>query len=200
MLNILTSSKRRPIKIESDRGTEFYNSIFQNFLKVKNKQHYSRFTDNGPSIAERVIETIRNLLKKPVFLAGNFDWVSELPFVFEKFNNTFHSSSKMKPINASKKVNEKKVFSSHQGKRKKHNPRFQLGQLVRTAGIKKVFNQGDTTNWSYRLYTITEVIHDIISSYRVNYLPERYNENLFRSTNFTPEKNSQIKEKLKPIQ
>ena len=33
--NILTTSKRKPFKIESDRGTEFYNSIFQKFLKSK---------------------------------------------------------------------------------------------------------------------------------------------------------------------
>ena len=29
--NILIKSKRRPLKIESDRGSEFYNSIFQIF-------------------------------------------------------------------------------------------------------------------------------------------------------------------------
>ena len=28
--NIITTSKRKPLKLESDRGTEFYNSIFQN--------------------------------------------------------------------------------------------------------------------------------------------------------------------------
>ena len=58
--NILSTSKRKPLKIESDRGTEFYNKIFQNFLKIKNIHHYSRFTDKGPSIAERVIRTVRN--------------------------------------------------------------------------------------------------------------------------------------------
>ena len=67
--NILTTSERKPLKIESDRGTEFYNSIFQNFLKLKNVKHYSHFFDKGPSIAERVIRTIRNLLKKPIFLS-----------------------------------------------------------------------------------------------------------------------------------
>ena len=65
--NTLTKSKRKPLKIESDRGAEFYNSIFQNFLKSKNIHHYSRFTDKGPSIAERVIRTIRNLLKSLYF-------------------------------------------------------------------------------------------------------------------------------------
>ena len=76
--NTLAKSKREPLKIESDRGSEFYNSIFQNFLKSENTQHYSRFTDKGPSIAERLIRTLRNLLKKPVFEKGKADWLSEL--------------------------------------------------------------------------------------------------------------------------
>ena len=45
--NILTTSKRKPVKLKSDRGTEFYNSNFRNFLKLKNIQHYSRYTDKG---------------------------------------------------------------------------------------------------------------------------------------------------------
>ena len=102
--NILTTSKRKPLKIESDRGTEFYNSMFQNLLKSKNFQHYSQFTDKGSSIAERVIRTIRNLLKKPVFEKGNADWLSELPSVIKQYKNTIHSSTKMKPIDASIKI------------------------------------------------------------------------------------------------
>ena len=82
--NILTTSKRKPLKIESDRGAEFYNSIFQNFLKIKNIQHYSRYTDKGPSIAERVIRTVRNLWEKPVFEKRKADWLSELPSVIKQ--------------------------------------------------------------------------------------------------------------------
>ena len=51
---------------------------------------------------------------------------------------------------------------------KTNNPRFQLGQLVRAAGIKRVFSNGDSTNCSYEFYTITEVIHDTMPSYRNN--------------------------------
>ena len=65
--NLLTTSKRKPLKIESDRATELYNSICQNFLKSKDKHHFSLSTDKGPSIAERVIRTIRSLIKKPIF-------------------------------------------------------------------------------------------------------------------------------------
>ena len=169
---ILTTSKRKPLKIESDRGTDFYNGIFQNFLKSKNIHHYSRLTDKGPSIAERVIRTLRNLLKRPLFLAGNADWLSELPSVVEQYNNTIHRSTKMTPNQASKKSNEREVYSNLQNKRRKLNPKLKLGQLVRTADIKRVFSKGDSTNYSYKLYTITEVIHDSVPSYIINFLPE----------------------------
>ena len=102
--NILKTSKRRFLKIESDRGSEWYNSIFHKFLKVKNIHHYSRFTDGGPSIVERVIRSIRNLMKKPVFEKGNADWLSELPSVVKKYNNTIHHSIKITPIQASEKI------------------------------------------------------------------------------------------------
>ena len=198
--NILTESKRKPIKIESDRGSEFYNSIFQNFLKNKNIHHYSRFTDKGPSIAERVIRTVRNLLKKPVFEKGKADWLSELPSVIKKYNNTIHHSTKMTPIQASKKINEKLVLSNLRDDRVKRQPKFKLGDLVRTADIKRVFSKGDSTNWSYKLYTITEVIHDIIPSYRIGYLPERYNEILLIPTKLSLEQNNQVMKNLNLIQ
>ena len=198
--NIITISKRKPNKLESDRGTEFYNSIFQNFLKSKNIHHYSRFTDKGPSIAERVIRTIRNLLKKPVFEKGNAYWLSELPSVIKQYNNTIHHSTKMTPIQASKKSNQKLVYNNLRDDRVKRQPKFKLGQLVRTADIKRVFSKGDSTNYSYKLYTITEVIHDTIPSYRIDYLPERYNQNLLLPSKLTLDENNQIMKKLNLIQ
>ena len=112
--NNLTTSKRSPIKSESDRGSEWYDSIFKKFLKRKNIQNYSRFTDKGPSIAERVIRTVRNLFKKPLFEKGNANWIFELPSVIKQYNKNIHSSVKMTPIEASKKTNEKKVYSNLQ--------------------------------------------------------------------------------------
>ena len=198
--NILTKSKRKPLKIESDRGSEYYNSIFKNFLKSKNIHHYSRFTDKGPSIAERVIRTVRSLLKKPVFEKGRADWLSELPSVIKQYNNTIHHSIKMTPIQASKKSNQKLVYNNLKDDREVRKPKFKLGQFVRTADIKRVFSKGDSTNYSYKLYTITEIIHDTIPSYRIDYLPERYNENLLLPSKLTLEENNQIMKKLNLIQ
>ena len=168
-------------------------------MKSKNIQHYSRYTDKGPSIAERVIRTVRNLLKKPVFEKGNADWISELPSIVKQYNNTFHHSTKMTPIQASKKSNEKIVYSNLQDKRVKQKPKYKLGQLVRTADIKKVFSKGDSTNYSYKLYKITEVTHDTIPSYRFDYLLERYNQNLLLTTKLTLEQNNKIMKDLNAI-
>ena len=106
----------------------------------------------------------------------------------------------MTPIQASKKVNEKEVFSNLRDDRVKRQPKFKLGQLVRTADIKKVFSKSDSTNYSYKLYTITEVIHDTIPSYRINYLPERYNENLLLPTKPSLDENNHVMKKLNLFQ
>ena len=198
--NFSTTSKRKPLKVESDLGLQWYNSIFQNLLKGKNFQHYSKFTDKGPSIAEKVLRSIRNLLKKPVFLAGNADWLSELPTVIKHYNYTIHHSIKISPVEASKTINETEVYSNLEDKRKIRKPKFKLGQLVRTNDIKRVFSRRDSINYSYKLYTITGVIHDTIPSYRLNYLHERYKESLLLPTKLSFEQNNQVMKELKIFQ
>ena len=43
---------------------------------------------------------------------------------------------------------------------------------------------------------MTEVIHDTIPSYRIDYLPERYKENLLLPTKLTLEENNQVMKEL----
>ena len=63
-----------------------------------------------------------------------------------------------------------------QDRRVKQKPKYKLGDWLRTSDIKRVFSKGDSTNWSYKLYKITELIHDTIPSFRIIYLAERSNE------------------------
>ena len=170
---IIKSSNRKPNLFETDDGKEYVNEIFNEFLNNKNIKRYSRYTDKGAVIAERLNKTVRNLIKKPVFEKGRANWLSELPSIIKQYNNTIHNSIKMAPIQASKKSNERKVYSNLQDKREKQTQKYKLAQLVRTADIKRVFTKGDSTKYSYNLYTITEILHDTIPSYRINYLHER---------------------------
>ena len=104
--NILTNSKRKPNLIETDRGKEFYNNIFQDFLNKNDIKLYSRNTSLGAVSAERFNRTIRDLLKKIVFEQGDGNWTDVLPTITKQYNNKVHSSTKLSPKDASLKKNE----------------------------------------------------------------------------------------------
>ena len=103
----------------------------------------------------------------------------------------------MSPIQASLKKNEGFVYKNLIDKRNKIKPKFQRNDLVRVADLKRTFSKGDTTNWSYKLYKITEIINDTIPSYKINNLPERYNESLIKKTNSTLKENNSVMKKLR---
>ena len=195
--NILICSKRKPNLIETDRAKEFYNNIFQDFLNKNNIKLYSRNSSYGAVFAERINRTTRDLLKKTVFEQGDAKWIDVLPTITKQYNNRTHSSTKLTPIQASLKKNEGYVYKNLLDKRKKVKPKYEIGDLVRTADIKKMFSKSDTTNWSYKLYKITEIINDTIPAYKINNLPERYNESLLKKTELTMKENDNVMKKLR---
>ena len=192
----MISSKRKPNLIESDRGKEFYNNIFQDFLNKNNIKLYSRNSSYVAVFAERFNRTIRDLLKKIVFEHGDANWIDILPTITKQYNNRLHSSTKLTPIQASLKENERFVYRNLLDKRKKIQPKFQINNFVRVADLKKTFSKGDTTNWSYKIYKITEIINNTIPSYRIDNLPERYKESLLKKTDLTLKQNKDVMKKL----
>ena len=103
---IIITSKRKPNLIETDRGKEFYNNIFQDFLNKNDIKLYSRNSSYGAVFAERFNRTIRALLKKIVFENGDANWIDVLPTITKQYNNRMHSSTKLSPIQGSLKKNE----------------------------------------------------------------------------------------------
>ena len=190
--NIIISSKRKPNLIETDRGKEFYNNIFQDFLNKNNIKLYSRNSSYGAVFAERFNRTIRDLLKKIVFEHGDAKWIDILPTITNQYNNRIHSSTKLSPKDASLKKNEGFVYKNLLDNRKKVKPKFQINDLVRVADLKKTFSKGDTTNWSYILYKIKEIINDTIPSYKIDNLSERYKESLLKKTELTLKQNKDV--------
>ena len=195
--NTLINSKRKPNLIESDRGREFYNNIFQDFLKKNNIKLYSRNSSLGAVFAEKFNRTVRDLVKKIVFEQGDGKWIDILPKITKQYNNRIHSSTKLTPIQASLKKNEGYVYKNLLDKRKKKKPKYEIADLVRTADLKKTFSKSDTTNWSDKLYKITEIVNDTIPSYKNNNLQERYNESLLKKADLTLKENNSVMKKLR---
>ena len=102
----------------------------------------------------------------------------------------------MTPIQASLKKNEVYVYKNLLDKRNKIKPKYEIGDLVRTADLKKTFSKGDTTNWSYKLYKITEIVNDTFPSYHIDNLPERYNGALLEKTELSMKEKDSVMKKL----
>ena len=72
--NILISSKRKPNLIETDRGKEFYNNIFQDFLNKNNIKLYSRNSSYGAVLQKDLIVLseifLRRLFSNKVMAIG----------------------------------------------------------------------------------------------------------------------------------
>ena len=156
--------------------------FFQNLPNNNQIKHYCRNTSLGGIFAERLNRTIRDLLKGPVFETGDGNWIDILLTITKQYNNLVHSLTKFTPIQASLKKNEVFVFQILLDKRKRIKPKFQVNDLVRTVDLKKTFTKSDTTNWSYILYKITVIINETIPAYKLDTLPERYNEVLLKQT------------------
>ena len=106
----------------------------------------------------------------------------------------------MTPIHAFQKSKEKEVYSNLKDIREVRKPNFNIGELVRTAYNKNVFSKGDSKNYSYKLYTKTEILHNTIPSFRLNYLTERYNEITLLPTELSLEENNKDMKKPNLIQ
>ena len=168
--------KRKPNVIEIDRGKEFYNSIFQNFLNKNSIKHHTGISSLGAVFAERFNRTYRYILKRQISENGESNCIDVLSVITKQYNNRLHSSTKLPPIQASLKKNEGYVYQRLLDKRKKIKPKHKIGDLVRRTNLKRIYSQGDMTNWSYNLYEITENIDDTIPCYKIDQLTERYNE------------------------
>ena len=60
----IISKGRKPNKIWTHQGTEFYNNSFKDFLKMNNFQMYSTFNEGESVVPERFIRTFKNKIFK----------------------------------------------------------------------------------------------------------------------------------------
>ena len=91
-------SNRKPNKIWVDQGGEFYNNVFEKWLLDNGINMYSTYNEGKSVVAERFIRTLKNKLYKHMTATGKNVYYNVLDDVVNKYNNTRHSTIKMKPI------------------------------------------------------------------------------------------------------
>ena len=147
--------KRKPEKLWTDKGTEFKNKNVKKLIEI-----YSTENEEKSSIAERWIRTMKEKMFKYFTDNNTYKYIDVLPDLVEDYNNTVHSSTKLTPIDASKKKNELTVWRNlypDRYKTSRLNPKFSVGDEVRITKKKKDFEKGYTTRWTEEIFTIKEI-------------------------------------------
>lgn len=144
----------RPNKVETDGGTEFYNTHFKDLLRRLNIQLYSISSDRKCSIVERVNRTLKTRMYRLFTARGSRVWYNILDSLVDGYNNSRHRSIKMCP-NEVNNENEAVVRATlYPTIPTRKPPKLKMNDLVRITRIKSVFQKGYEQGWSYEVFKI----------------------------------------------
>ena len=149
---LIETSKRKPEKVWSDRGKEFYNKTFLDFLKQNEIQIYSTHSDLKAVFVERFNRTLLDLIKEPMYIEGKACWLNHINSALDKYNNRVHTTTRMTPFEASNKPIDPPTFVN-----KPKQPKFQVGDYVRVPDKRNIYSKGYTTNWNRELFKIQKI-------------------------------------------
>ena len=122
---------------------------------------YSTYNEGKSVVAERFIRTLKNTLHKNMTATGKNVCYDVLDDVVNKYNNTKHSTIKMKPIDVG---DNKRVYIDEHNKK---SARFNVGDRVRISKFKNRFAKGYTPNWSSEIFIVDKINDTVPYTYNL---------------------------------
>ena len=124
---------------------------------------YSANNKGKSVIAERFIRTLKNKIYKYMTSISKNVYIDKLDDIIKKYNNTYHTSIKMKPVDVKdntyidfkKEVNDKDL-------------KFKIGDHVRISKYKNIFAKGYMLNWSEDIFIISKIKNTVPWTYVLN--------------------------------
>ena len=145
----------RPKLIQADQGTEFFNRDVKRMLEAFGPKLYHTYTDKKAAIVERVQRTLRGRLGRLFTKQGNFKWIDKIDDIVTAYNNTHHSSIKMKPADVDEEHIANIFFNSLPNLKK--TIKFSNGDSVRILIKKNQFAKEFEKSWSEEIFKIKRI-------------------------------------------
>jgi hypothetical protein len=141
----------KPKQLYHDNEGSF-NSIL--FIRLCNENNIKQIvTSTPPQFAERAIQTVKNMIHKRLdgLELSKEQWVDMLPSIINKYNNTEHSTTGVKPNDAKKDENKVEVWLNIKNKAvyNRKYPNLIIGDKVRTYVKPKTFKKRLSINMVY---------------------------------------------------
>ena len=160
-------SVRVPSKLHTDRGLEFLNvSVKQVLREFQVFQTVTKDKFLKAVIVERFNRTLRMKLAKLKTHTGSNKFIHHLPDIIASYNNTKHSSIKMKPSEvtidnqdiAFNNLYGGKTYLEMLNEAGNKKIKFEIGDFVRLKNEKKTFEHGYDENWSKQVFRVNRII------------------------------------------
>ena len=158
---ILKQSSRKPNKIWVDKGSEFYNAFFKKWLRDNDIVMYSTNNEGKSAVAERFIRTLKSKIFKYMTSISKNVYIDKLDDILNEYNNTYHTTIKMKPIDDNTYINTDKEVNNK-------DPKFKVGDRARISKYKNIFAKGYNPNWSEEVFVIKKAKNTVPWTYIIN--------------------------------
>ena len=160
-----------PAKLQTDNGTEFYNSHFKKVLTKYNIHHFTTNSVMKASVVERFNRTLKTKMWKYLTAINSKRYIDVLDKLMVSYNNTVHSSIKMRP-SAVCIENELEVFNNLYGldfgkKKKLVKFKFRVGDTVRLSKTRSVFAKGYEKNFTIEYFMVSEQLQTTPVTYKL---------------------------------
>ena len=113
---------------------------------------YSTFNEGKSVGGERFIKTLKSKIYKHMTTIGENVYFNNLDDTVDKYNNSIHTSIKMKPKDVADDS-----FVKYSEETNKKSPKFKVGDNVRISKYKNIFAKSYTPNWSEEVFVVNKV-------------------------------------------
>ena len=151
--------KNKAKYIWSDKELAFFSKEMQQFFKDNNVKIYHANSHLKAVIIERFNCSLRELMMKHFVKNNNTVWYNILPKLIKIYNNRYHSTIKMKPVEVDKN-NERYIKENiYTYDKRTKIPRFKTGDLVRISLKRRPIFEKTFSNikWSQELFKIHSI-------------------------------------------
>ena len=184
--------KNKPKYIWSDKEPAFLSKEMQQFFKNNNIKIYYTNSHLKAVVIERFNRSLRELMMKHFTKNNNTIWYNILPKLIKIYNNRYHSTIKMKPIQVNKN-NEKYIKENiYTYDKISKNPKFKINDLVRISlKTRKIFDKPSANiKWSEELFKIHSINRSNVITYKIKDLNNEILEGIFYEKELQKTKNT----------
>ena len=186
MASILERSGRKPLHLQTDKGTEFVNRHFKALMgKYRINYYTTQNEETKAAFVERLQRTYKTKMYRYFTHQRTLTYLPVLEDLMTSYNHTFHRTIGMAPVEVNRS-NQKAIRRkmAHQWKRgPPSGPQLQKGQQVRLSKARYPFGKGYKPQWTQEIFVIAKVLLTRPVTYQV----EDLNGELLTGTFYRPE-------------